>query len=77
MPTNLLFNVLSGGCCSEYLATAAFVEEVNNLFDSFMVERVLTKGRHWVAYSVINSPHIDHWKKSKYGGKELGLPQGW
>jgi hypothetical protein len=27
-PTNLFFNVLSGGCCSEYLATVAFVEEV-------------------------------------------------
>jgi hypothetical protein len=31
--TNFLFNVLSGECCSEYLATAAFFEE-DNLFDS-------------------------------------------
>jgi hypothetical protein len=33
--TDFLFNVLSGGCCSEYLTTAAFVEDVDNLFDSF------------------------------------------
>jgi hypothetical protein len=33
-PTNFLFNVLSGGCCSEYLATAAFVEQADNLFDT-------------------------------------------
>jgi hypothetical protein len=31
---NFLFNVVSGGCSSEYLATAAFVEEVDHLFDS-------------------------------------------
>jgi hypothetical protein len=34
-PTNFLFNILSGGYCNEYLATAALVEEVGNLFDSF------------------------------------------
>jgi hypothetical protein len=28
-PTNFFFIVLSGGCCSEYQATAAFVEEVD------------------------------------------------
>jgi hypothetical protein len=33
--TEFLFNVLSGGCCSGYLVTAAFVEDVDNLFDSF------------------------------------------
>jgi hypothetical protein len=31
-PTNFLFNVLPGGCCSEYLPTAAYVEEVDKLF---------------------------------------------
>jgi hypothetical protein len=31
--TNFLFNVLSGWCCSEYLATAVVFEE-DNLFES-------------------------------------------
>jgi hypothetical protein len=30
--TKFLFNVVSGGCCSEYLVTAAYVEEVDKLF---------------------------------------------
>jgi hypothetical protein len=34
-PTNFLCNVLSGECCTEYLATATYVEEIDNLFDSF------------------------------------------
>jgi hypothetical protein len=29
---NFLFNVLPGGSCSEYLPTAAYVEEVDKLF---------------------------------------------
>jgi hypothetical protein len=32
-PPNILFDVLLGGCCSEYLATAAFVEEIVSLFE--------------------------------------------
>jgi hypothetical protein len=34
-PTDFFFHVHTGGCFSEYLAPAAFVEEVDNLFDSF------------------------------------------
>jgi hypothetical protein len=30
--TDFLFNILPGGCCSEYLATAAYVEEADILF---------------------------------------------
>jgi hypothetical protein len=34
-PTDFLFSVLSGECWSEYLATAAFDQEIYNLFDNF------------------------------------------
>jgi hypothetical protein len=42
--SNFLFSVLSGGCCSDYQAAAAVLEEVDNLFDTFsVVECVLTQ----------------------------------
>jgi hypothetical protein len=46
---NFLFNVVSGGCSSEYLATAALVEKVDHLFDSF-------NGGTRVAHSAITVP---------------------
>jgi hypothetical protein len=52
-PTNSLFNVLSGGCCSEYLTTATFVEEVDNLFDSFSG---VDPGKNTVAHSAVTVP---------------------
>jgi hypothetical protein len=50
-PNNFLFIVLSGGCCSDCLATAAFVEEVDNSLILSMVERKLTQGKHCFAHS--------------------------
>lgn len=35
MVAHSFFNVLSGVCCSLYLATAAIVERLTNLVDSF------------------------------------------
>jgi hypothetical protein len=54
--TNFLFNVVSGSCCSEYLATAVYVEEVDKLLTVSMVECVLTKGEHFVTHSAITVP---------------------
>jgi hypothetical protein len=41
--TNFLFNVVSGGCCGEYVARAVYVEEVDKLLTVSVVERLLTK----------------------------------
>jgi hypothetical protein len=57
---NFLFNVLSGGCCSDCLATAAFVE-VDNLFDSFNGGTHVDSGK--TSRSPLNNnPHIDQWE---------------
>jgi hypothetical protein len=51
---------LSGGLSRRHLATAVFVEEVDNLFDNFnggtsvSLEKTLCD----------DSPHIDHWTKT-------------
>jgi hypothetical protein len=66
IPTNLLFNFLSGGCCSEYLATAAFVE-IDNLFDSFNGGTRVDEGKTLRCPLSDNSPPVDHWKKQVWG----------
>jgi hypothetical protein len=55
-PSNFLYTVLSGGSCSEYLATAVFVEEVDSLFYSFNGGQMFTHGKHCVAHSAITVP---------------------
>jgi hypothetical protein len=65
-PTDILFNILSGGCCSEYLVTAAFVQEVDNLLNSFNGGMCVDPGESlWCSLD-----------KGKYGDKYLDLPQG-
>jgi hypothetical protein len=48
MASNFLFIVLLGGCSSDYLATAAFVEDGDNSLS--MVEHLLNQARHCVAH---------------------------
>jgi hypothetical protein len=66
-PTTFLFNVLLGGCYSEYLATAAFVE-VDNLFDSFNGGTCVDPGKTLQCPLNDKSPcrSLD---KGKYGNK--------
>jgi hypothetical protein len=58
-PINLVFYLRLGGCCSEYLATATFVEEVNNLFDNFNGGMCFDLGKTLRCPFSDNSPHIN------------------
>jgi hypothetical protein len=60
MPTNFLFNVLSGECCSECLATAAFIK-VDNLFHRFNGGMHVDLGKTLCCPLNDDSPHTDHW----------------
>jgi hypothetical protein len=66
-PTNFLFNILSGGCCGQYLAIAVFVGDVNNLFGSFNGGTCVDPGKTLCFPLSNNSPHIDHWKEADMG----------
>jgi hypothetical protein len=66
-PTNFVLNVYSGGCCSEYLATAVFVEQVDSLFDSFNGGTRVDQAKTLRCPLSDNSPHIEHWKKASMG----------
>jgi hypothetical protein len=53
-PTNFFFNnMFSGDCCSEYLATAAFVDEFDNFSNSFNGGKSGDQEKHRVAHSMI------------------------
>jgi hypothetical protein len=55
-PSHFLLLVVSGGGCSEYLATAEFVEEDDNLLIVSMVECMLMWGGRCVARIVMTVP---------------------
>jgi hypothetical protein len=57
-PNNFLFIALSGRCCSDRLATAAFVEEVDNSLILSTVEHKLTQGKHCFAHSATTTVPI-------------------
>jgi hypothetical protein len=66
--TNFVFNVYSRGFCSENLATAAFVDQDDSLFDRFNggthVDKKKKKKKTMRCPLSDNSPHIEHWKKA-------------
>jgi hypothetical protein len=59
--------VHSGGCSSEYLATAAFVEQVDNLVDSFSGGTHVDQGTILHCQLSNNSLHTEHWKEASIG----------
>jgi hypothetical protein len=68
--------LLLGSFSSECLATAAFVEAADKLFDSFNGVSCAVRGKELRRPLNNNSPHrsLD---QSKYENKELGLSRGW
>jgi hypothetical protein len=65
-----------GGCCSEYLATAAFVEQVHNLLDNFNGGKRFDQGKTLHFPLNDNSPHVEHWKKASMWINSWIFPQG-
>ncbi|XP_023722385.1 uncharacterized protein LOC111872572 [Cryptotermes secundus] len=58
-----------GGCSSEYMVTAVFVEEVDNLFSSFNGGTSVGRRKTLSCPLSDNSPHIELWKKASMGIK--------
>lgn len=62
MVAHSFFNVLSGVCCSLYLATAAIVERLTNLVDSFNGGTRVNPGKTLSCpLTRKSSPHMDYW----------------
>jgi hypothetical protein len=66
--TDFLFNVLSGECCSEYVATFAFVKLITSA--SFDGGKCVDPGKTLLAHLLITVPCISL-VRGKYGDKYL------